>query len=234
MIGRVRICIALGLLGVSNAASAQDIRTIELGSTIAGTKGSPVNFYRFGAPAGTTVQATLTSSGPVALVLYTPAGEEILSVNGSGAVSLEAILPLTDVFMLGVLRPDPSKSFTLKTSADQPDIHQQLFAKYAGYKYEEPEYVGSVECWIDPGHRLRTTFGNGAVREATLGRGGRIYYTTSFKGKTWSFHSDQQVVGDELVQTATLSNGKTEVTRRPLEDKDRPGGKLTFVAYLCP
>ena len=214
-------------------AAAQPVKTIELGQPITAKEGAPVDFYRFGGRSGTTVKAVLKSSGPAALIFYTPSGEEMLSVSGSGSVALEAILPLTNVFLLGVLRADPSKPYTLKTTADDPDVYQQNFARYVGFRREKPNEVASVQCWIEPGHKLRETYDDGEVHEMTLGRAGKAYHASSFQGKNISYHSDGAIVGTDLVTTYFYSDGKTETGKLPLDYQPPAEEKINFVSYRC-
>ena len=195
--------------------------------------GSPIDLYRFGGRSGTTVKAVFEGSGPAAIIFYTPSGEEMLSVNGSETVALEAVLPLTNVFLLGVLRADPSKTYTLKTTADEPDVHQENFASYVGFRREMPNQVASVQCWIEPGHKLRATYDDGEVLEITLGRAGKTYYASSYQGKNASYQSDEEIVGTDLVRTYIYSDGKTETRKLPLDHQPPADEAIRFVSYRC-
>lgn len=102
-------------------ANAQSFTTIAIGQTKTKAAGTKADLYRFGAGSGTTITATLTAPGKSALMLYTPDGEEMLSAQGDGSVTLEAIIPLDEVFTIAVLREDSSKPYSLKLESDEAD-----------------------------------------------------------------------------------------------------------------
>ena len=210
-------------------ANAQEVTTIELGQTITKNKGTATDLYRFGGEAGTAITVTFDGTGKAALTVYTPTGEEMLSSAGTDNVTLTAILPLTHVFLLGVVRDDALQPYTIKTSADEPDIHQERFSEYVGYRTGQPGRT-SVQCWVDPGHKIRITYDNGAVSEGTIGRGGKKYYTRTYQGRTMSYEVHERVEGSEIVTIYT--GDRTEVRRSPIE-VDYDANNLIFVSYMC-
>ncbi|MCZ8371023.1 MAG: hypothetical protein O9293_13870 [Porphyrobacter sp.] len=198
---------------------AQDVTTIELGQTITKEKGTTTDLYRFGVLTGTIVTGTVTSSGNVALVLYTPAGEEMLSSNGDGSATISAVIPLDDVFMIAVLRDNNNSSYQLKITGDDPDIYMSLFARGVGFARASGLATVTV-CWIEPGIKKRTTFSDlkGYYSETTIGRQG-YEYTEYFDGDAKRYISKTnryRVEGGELVSDYDIGGAEPEQYRFPL------------------
>ena len=167
---------ALGLLlgAAPVTVSAQAVTDIKIGQTLTKKVGIKIDIYRFVGGSGTTIKATLTAPGKAALILYTPAGEEMLTAQGNGSVTLEAILPLWDVFFLSVVREGGAMPYALGLTGDEPDAHLALFAHNVGFARSLYK-----TCWVEPGISKRRKWSTG-TDVATLGRQGR--YVTEFFG----------------------------------------------------
>lgn len=152
-----RLALALLLAAAPVAVSAQAVTDIAIGQTLTKKAGTKVDLYRFVGGSGTTIKATLTAPGKNALILYTPAGEEMLTVRRSGSVTLEAILPLWDVFYLGVIREKTAAPYSLELAGLEATAAQALFAYKVGY-LEERGGIAKESCWIEPGVKKRATW----------------------------------------------------------------------------
>lgn len=88
------------LLGRSPGAEAQTL--IEPGTTVHGKSelGKP-DLHAFVGEAGSQASVAVDTPGEALLTLYTPRGEEMLHATGRGKVQLEAVLPLTNGFLVG-------------------------------------------------------------------------------------------------------------------------------------
>lgn len=174
---------------------------------------------------------TLTGPGNSGLILYTPDGEEMVAADGKGVVHLKAFLPLEDVFVVGVIR-DQRAPYSLKLAGVEPDGHFANFASWVGYSHKSASGVVETQCWLDPGRQLRATKSNGEVQIATIGRGGKTYFTGKKGDRSAAWETLRAVEGNEEVTTATYSNGRTGVQRNPLDQPfEKPN--LGFVSYLC-
>lgn len=201
-------------------AAGQSVIDIELGQTRTGKAGGLVDLYRFGGGSGTTIKATLTAPGSSALILYTPEGEEMLSARGDGTVTLEAILPLWDVFVLAVVRTSAAKAYTLELSGNEPDIHMAYFARGVGFRTS----VGTSEattCWVEPGVKKRTIFSDlsGWYTDTTIGRQGYEYselFNESKKLVTKKTNR-RRVEGGDVILDLDLGGSKPEQYRYAVE-----------------
>ena len=215
-----RLAVALLLAAAPVAASALAVTDIKFGQTLTKKAGTKVDLYRFVGGSGTTIKATLTAPGKAALILYTPAGEEMLTAQGTGTVTLEAILPLWDVFFIGVVRKNPAQPHSLKLTAVESDMHLALFAMKVGFAVEhedkgKPYLVSS--CWIEPGVTLRRTWPRG-IEEIALGRGGKEFAKYKLKGGEWrSVDREVRFEGDTIIYHRTDGS-----------QPDQPDPKTTF------
>lgn len=222
--------LALGLLLATApvAGSAQAVTDIRIGQTVAKKVGAKVEIYRLVGGPGTTIQATLTTPGKAALILYTPAGEEMLTVEGTGSVTLDAILPLWDVFFIGVVRKKAAQPHSLKLAGVDPDRHLAAFADDTGYKSDHPQ--GAVTtCWIEPGIKLRRTYPD-RVEEISIGRGGKEFGSWKLKnGKTGAAERTVRFEG----QTMVIRTASGKEHRRELDPTRGTYPGATYHSYLC-
>lgn len=146
---------AAALAAFAAPAAAQEL--IEAGSTVQGapSQDEEPDLYVFTAGVASTVRFDLGGSGLLSLTLFTGAGDRMLEVTGSGSARLEAILPLTDAYMVAVARGDSAAGYTLSMSQVEPDPHLIFFARAVGYGYDGPNASGGNNlyrsCWIEPG-----------------------------------------------------------------------------------
>ena len=229
-----RLAVALLLAAAPVAASAQAVTDIKFGQTLTKKAGTKVDLYRFVGGSGTTIKATLTAPGKAALILYTPAGEEMLTAHGTGTVTLEAILPLWDVFFIGVVRVDGAKSYSLKLNGDEPDAHLALFARKVGFAFEAKDegkpYLVST-CWIEPGVTLRRTWPRG-IEEVALGRGGKQFTKYKLNGGEWKLaEGEVRFEGDAIIYHRT--DGSKPDQTRSREKLLTAVNRDKFESYLC-
>ena len=227
-----RLAVALLLAAAPVAASAQAVTDIKFGQTLTKKAGTKVDLYRFVGGSGTTIKATLTAPGKTALILYTPAGEEMLTAHGTGTVTLDAILPLWDVFFIGVVRKNPAQPHSLKLTGVEPDAHLAVFARDTGYAATYADgakpYLVTI-CWIEPGVKKRRTFATG-VEEVSIGRGGKEY--GSWKGQNGQTNAGEHSVRfDGQTMIRTVASGKQTTTPVELLFGANPTAK--YRGYLC-
>jgi hypothetical protein len=213
---------------VTAPALGQTVKTIQAGQTVRGTAARGVDFYRIGGPAGTDLTFDLTGPGTSGLIFYTPEGEEMLTATGTGKVRLTVVLPLDEVFVLGVIRN--RKAYSLKVTGVEPDGHSSEFASNVGYRNTRSDGLEATQCWIDPGRRLKITRSNGEIVVATLGRGGKTYYEWTMGGRRREWEVVRTIEGDEVVST-TYQDGQSRTVRFPIEGTSTPNGG--FVSYFC-
>ena len=225
----------MSLAGVAplSKALAQIVPTLSIGQTKVGSPGSKPDLYRFGGTAGTLVRLRLTVPGAAALTIYTPSGEEMVSARGNGTAILEAVLPLNDVYYIGVLRESAAQGYSLKSASVEPDEHLARAAEAVGYSQKWANGYTEVQCWIDPGNVIRITDSKGIVEEITIGRGGNYYHKSSKNGKTLIFSSNDRFEGDNVITTYKGSNGETKVRTLPLVKTQYQTAALSFSSYLC-
>ncbi len=227
--------LALGLLLATApvAGSAQAVTDIRIGQTLSKKVGTKSDIYRFVGASGTTIKATLTAPGKAALILYTPAGEEMLTAQGNGTVTLEAILPLNDVFLLAVLRKDGAQPYKLALPGVEADLHLAKFAAYVGYSIntEEGEKNSHIvtQCWMDPGVKLRITSPN-SVQEIAIGRNGKEYRSWR-QADGQSGTTEKSVRFENSTMVSTSSDGKE--SRRPLDQMWKLYPNANYKSYHC-
>ena len=228
MIVALKLTLGLLLAAAPVAVSAQAVTDIKFGQTLTKKAGTKTDIYRFVGGSGTTIKATLTAPGEAALILYTPAGEEMLTAQGAGSVTLEAILPLWDVFLISVLRADGDKPYTLKLTGDEPDALFATFAYGAGYEVvlRSNGAKDLSSCWVDPGHTFRATGAAsgripGVTVDSTIGRGTKwsgIVRAPDGKVIT-TYESEAQIVGEKVIVTSTLQGGSPSKDEYGLIDR---------------
>ena len=184
------------LLALATVSEATVPPVIEIGKKVAGKGGGP-DIYHFIGTSGSRVTIQLETPGKALLTLYTPRGEEMLHASGTGSVELEAVLPLSHAFLVGVSRADASRAYTISLEASQPDLHEMYFAQGTGFKMPgfDPaaplvmaRMTNSSSCWLEPGVKVREYWPNGGVTEITLGRTGRWHYKMMPVGKPVAYN----------------------------------------------
>ena len=232
----VALKLTLGLLLATApvATSAQALTDIKFGQTLTKKVGTKTDIYRFVGGSGTTIKATLTAPGKAALILYTPAGEEMLTAQGNGSVTLEAILPLAEMFSIAVLRKDGAKPYALKLNGVEPDAHLALWAHRSGFAVEHEDKDGpyfSSTCWIEPGVKIRRMWPKG-VEEITLGRGGKEFATWKTKnGKSGAAEREVRFDGPNVIFHRT--DGTQPDQTRSFEKLFELDGLDKYQSYLC-
>lgn len=227
--------VAIFLCCAPTAAFAQTVTDIELDETRQQKAGSTSDMYRFTGLTGTTVTAKLATTGDAALVFYTPDGEEMLSVKGSGAQTLQIILPFPDVYFVSVLREEAANPYSLQLEGVAPDDHFANFSATVGYERDET-YNGKVvqtsQCWIEPGLRLRETKkGSKVMREFTLGRAGMEYILWKHPdGRTVSEQRRYTYAGSEVTLTQMDGTQPPVTMERTIATRSEHGN---FTGYLC-
>jgi hypothetical protein len=190
-------------------------------------------FFRFLGEPGQTARIALTGSGPLEVQLYEPQGVSMREAKGDGNVTLEAILPRDGVFLVSVVRADPSKPYSVTLTRDTPDPYFAYVAEGVGYSIVDPgETEPTTSCWLEPGAKMRGNLPGGSKNVITLGRGGRVYFQqTSPRGQVTNFEAEMRFEGDDVVLSYKgLSRGPLE-ERAPVLD---PKGTWTYKSYLCP
>jgi len=234
--------IALGalLVGVLSAAPAlaQLMGAREL-TTMAPVKGTPAgkpapDIYYLAGEAGAKETYTLTVKGPASLTLFTPDGHEMLSVTGSGKVTMTAFLPLTDVFTLAVSRLTPGQSYTLSRQASVPTLGEA--AGFSGIGYTVKGAHGDfARCWITPGVKYRGKDNTGTA-EYTLAADRETITTVVRQGtqKTWSYETAYSLAGDSLTRHVKWPDGKVDQHSSQLRMSSLANGiAREWSGYLC-
>lgn len=214
-------------------ALAQPVQTIEVGKSYsreAGSAGS-VDMYQFAAASGATLRADVAGSGRIVLILYTPAGEEMLSAEGNGNVTLEVVLPRNDVFFLSVVQAGSARPYQLVISGNDPDPLLSLFAQSVGYRSPE----GRSICWVVPGQQMKKIYarGSGIGEEIyTLGRGNKIFTNVVLSnGDRLSTEHEVVFSGDTANVTVRRSDGKQfQASLNPYEQVSET---MVWNKYLC-
>jgi len=220
-----RLALAAALVLAPTDGHAQSVTPIEAGQTVSGEAGKPADLYRFIGESGMPVNATLSAKGDAAIILYTPAGEEMLSAQGKDKTELEAVLPLWDVFYLSVIRKDLSKPFTLTLTADTPDLVQSLFAFQVGF---HDSY--SDVCWVEPGKvkRGKTVTGD-YLQRVEPGQGyHRIFYNRAGLPLGPGFMTTVSLDGDTVTSSPAIGN---PISYPLSEEMSKKPGR--YKGYFC-
>ncbi len=220
------------------AAQAPAARLIEAGTPVTGSAGNgeQVDIYRFIGSLGSRVSFTLESPSQAVLTLYTPDGEEMLYSSGKGKIELEAVLPLTEPFLVGVSGVDGSRPYKLSFSEAPGDLHQMFFAQGIGYSIarqwdDNPNTYYIESCWIDPGRKWRRTWPRG-TEEISLGRDGVEYATLTLNGREpRQMERTVKFEGLTAIYPTRTREGATRYTRVNLKDRREMHGP--YNSYLC-
>ena len=205
--------------------------------------GASLGMYRFVALAGTTIRARVTGGkGTSVVTLYTPAGEEMLSAEGDSAVTLEAILPLNEVYFLSVIRTDSTRPRTIGLTKTNADDLEASFAELVGFELLNDTSGAPVnrQCWLEPGKRLRYLPAADAKVsyrriDVTRERDARKYYTVfQNDGKTMSYEVVQRFEGDSVITTTEIPGLPPREARRAVSFGVSGGFRLgRYTGYLC-
>ena len=228
----IRLALSLLLAAAPVATSAQTVTDIKIGQSLTRKAGTKIDVYRFVGGSGTTIRATLTAPGKAALILYTPAGEEMLTARSSGTVTLDAILPLWNAFFLGVVRDDATKQYTITLSGDEPDGHLALFSLGVGQEYHMPNgNFWAYKCWIKPGQKKKIVFeGSASIYE--LGRNGKEFTWVEVpSGTAGPFEHEVRFEGETSIRRMPVSEGFKESRAPVFADWDIM--TKTYKGYLC-
>src|SRR5690606_22279328 len=107
------------------ASVAQEPVEIVPGQAVTGKAGSAntPDLYYFVGETGATVTFEVEAPGPVSVALLTSGGDTMLEASGTGSARLEAVLSLTDVFYVAVLRQETGAPYVIEMDAQEPDFH---------------------------------------------------------------------------------------------------------------
>jgi hypothetical protein len=212
-------------------------------ATGAPTKAVKPDIYYFTGEAGAKLTFALSSKAATRLVLYTPAGEEMLTAGGDTGATLEAVLPFNEVYTLAVIRRDATQPYALFMTATQPTLGEALLATGVGYERLIGGGKRDRQCWVKPGVMLRVTYpdaaapGDAQTYEAALAPD-RETTSITFRyrnGNTASYIERYRVEGAEYVQSYEYSNGQKIEKRRALAPEIFSIGSPAprFTGYHC-
>ena len=219
-------------------ALAQEPVEIVPGKTVTGKAGTAntSDLYYFVGETGATVTFELKAPGLVSIALLTSDGDTMLEASGTDSAQLEAVLSLTEVFYVAVLRSEPEASYTLAMTTTEPDFHLALFSRNVGYGYDMATVSGTTvlwrKCWVEPGVIYKDYKGPTAAHHEIL-RGGRerMFVTDP------SFPSETKVSWDgQTIKRVSTVDGKSTTYEYPFDDATfaRPSHQsLRYTGYLC-
>lgn len=207
------------------------------GSSVVGKAGPSVDLYRHAGLVGSRVRIDLETPGDAIITLYSPRGEEMLSSAGNGRVELEAVLPLTNHFLIGISRKESAKPYKLKLSVAEPDLHEMLNAWTVGFaSTRKDKATGEAylvkSCWVDPGRTLRRIYPKG-TEEITIGRDGIEYGKLFINGKHARDVQRQLRFEGTTAVVPRQVGGKWEDTRFELDKLTDVTGLGPYERYRC-
>ena len=165
----------------------------------------------------------------------------MLSAEGDSAVTLEAILPLNEVYFLSVIRTDSTRPRTIGLTKTNADDLEASFAELVGFELLNDTSGAPVnrQCWLEPGKRLRYLPAADAKVsyrriDVTRERDARKYYTVfQNDGKTMSYEVVQRFEGDSVITTTEIP-GLPREARRAVSFGVSGGFRLgRYTGYLC-
>jgi hypothetical protein len=183
--------IALALLIHTSPGNGQSELppVLRLGDTRTEGPGGAVEVYGIGGLTGTHVEVFVSvpgSSDSIEVALFTPRGERMRSRRGRDRVLLDIWLPQDELFLLGITRPDSTKTMSITVGGrPPPNIGQSYFHRAVGYTRLNASDGAEIYrlCWIDPGRvyralapggqtiSVKTLLSDGSVREELYGSG---------------------------------------------------------------
>jgi hypothetical protein len=229
------ILVALGGQAVAqNAAPARELMTTAAIQRTASQVPEADLYYFVGEP-GSRQHFTVTSTKPVEITLFGPTGAPMLTKEGTGTVTLDAVLSWLDVHTVAVLRSSPSTPYTLKRSATKPTYPEAEFATYVGDEIISANGSKSTQCWLIPGERIGF-LGSGAT--STLSRSGQGVVSVFPRPTGVAVTEDWiRIDNDNIVKsTQTYPGGAKKETRQPFDigTFQRPATLGAYAGYYCP
>ena len=219
---------------LAQPASAQLMGATEL-KIATPVKGAPsskpvADIYYLVGESGAKETYTLAGKGPASLTLFGPDGSEILTASGSGSVSLEVVLPFTDVFTIAVARKSTAAPYSLSRKATVPTLAEAEMAGGIGYESKDGK---RAQCWIIPGVKARVTYPKGK-EEFTLAADRDTVTFVSFAPRGTSSGDASFTSDGEMVRRAVrYPDGKVkDVSYEPRYPYD-PQEDGRFTGYLC-
>jgi hypothetical protein len=220
-------------------AAAQEPLEIEPGQTVTGKAGKPdtPDLYYFVGESGATVTFEVEAPGPVSVALLTSDGDTMLEASGTGSARLEAVLSLTDVFYVAVLRQETGAPYVIEMDAQEPDFHLALFSRLVGYGAVGTSSSGQVfdqkACWVEPGTVYKSQIGAFVMYHELL-RGGRQRGYLQYPGVP---DAEVRLSWDgKTIERTIKMNGETSTASEPIDDQtfarpDVPG--FGYTGYMC-
>jgi hypothetical protein len=237
MIGKLAFALALMFAAVPCGAQPAPLPARELTTAApikmpAATKSEADMFYFVGV-AGARQRFTVTSKTPVEITLFGPGGDVMLSKEGSGAVTLTAVLSWLDVHTVAVTRANATTTYTIAMSASEPTPNDALFATNVGEQIPGANGSALTRCWEIPGERMRYAESGTVVM---LSRSGAFQASISERnGLVTALEVARGLKGDELVEVTRAHPGGAITERRlpfDLSALRRPAN-LKYAGYYC-
>lgn len=225
---------------LSAPLSAQSPRMLEPGKTVTArpAKADEPDLYLMTGEVGATITLAAKGNGPLSLSLFTSEGEPMLTAEGDGSASLEAILPATDAYMVAVAGGS-TKQYELGLTSVAPDAHLALFSRHVGYAYDIDTVAGTTaewgSCWVEPGVVYKFYIGEVPVYHELL-RGWRENTYTFYPGQP---SSTEKVSWDGRTHTRVVnfSDGSQKTYSYDItpEEFGRTSTQKNFryKSYLC-
>jgi hypothetical protein len=191
-------------------------------------------FFFVGA-AGARQRFTVTSKTPVEITLFGPGGDVMLSKEGSGTVTLTAVLSWVDVHTVAVTRANAATPYTIAMSANEPTLHDASFASFVGeQQIDRPGGATFTQCWEIPGERIRVVESGEIVM---LSRSGVFETSISERNGVVTTQEGARRFDDKevVVKTRTRPGGAVSERREPFDPSvfQRPAN-LKYAGYYCP
>lgn len=226
---------AIAVFALATSAQAQPVVELLPGQSRArpAAASRAPEFFRFLGEPGQTVRIALSGAGPLEVQLFEPGGIAMREATGNGKVTMEAILPRDGVFLVSVVRADPSKPYSVTLSRDAPDPYFAYVAEGVGYSIVDPDETEPMTtCWLEPGAKMKAILPGGFTSVTTLGRGNRVYFQrTAPGGRVTTSEAEIRFEGDDAVLAYK------GLARGPVEERSpvlAPEGTWTYSSYFCP
>jgi hypothetical protein len=194
------------------------------------------DIFAFVGEGGSQQRFTVTSAKPVEITLFGPSGAPMLTKEGTGTVTLDAVLSWLDVHTVAVLRSSPSTPYVIQRRATIPTPTQTIFARHVGQEYTFGDGKKETKCWIVPGEKQGIL---GEARTHTLSRLGQTVITIEPKGaesvavRELSFRTE----GEKFVRSTRVYPGgeeKIETFSATAPDFQLPANAGPYKGYYCP
>jgi hypothetical protein len=194
------------------------------------------DIFAFVGESGSQQRFTVTSAKPVEITLFSPSGAPMLTKEGTGTVTLDAVLSWLDVHTVAVLRSSPSTPYVIQRRATLPTITQAIFARRVGQEITFKDGTKETKCWIVPGEKQGSV---GEQRTHTLSRLGQTIITIVPNGPTnvsvreLSFWAE----GEDVVESWRIYPGGKEEEQAfspALSTFQVPPNAGPYTGYYCP